>query len=72
MVNLKQTVHWTLFALTLAYLITGLGVTYYQAVTALTFGLLSKAVCMRIHDSLIYLFLPALFLHVYLKIRRKR
>ncbi|MFA5303910.1 MAG: hypothetical protein WC393_05265 [Candidatus Nanoarchaeia archaeon] len=72
MVNFIKIIHWTLFILTIAYLITGLGVTYYQIVTALSFGLLNKALCMQIHEILIYAFIPALCLHLYFKLKIKK
>ncbi|MFA5333908.1 MAG: hypothetical protein WC376_05445 [Candidatus Nanoarchaeia archaeon] len=72
MVSFRKIIHWTLLILTVVYLITGLGVTYYQIVTALSFGLLNKALCMKIHELLIYAFVPALFLHLYFKLKRRK
>jgi cytochrome b561 len=72
MANYRKLVHWALFALTVAYLISGLGITQYQAVELLSFGLFGKALCMRIHESLSYAFVPALFLHVYFKLKKKK
>ncbi|VVB74460.1 Uncharacterised protein [Candidatus Tiddalikarchaeum anstoanum] len=71
MVDYKRIIHYSLLALTITYLITGLIVTEYRIVEPLTFGLLSKAVSMQIHEGLIYLFIPVLFLHLYFKRRIK-
>lgn len=71
MIDYKRIVHYSLLALTIAYLVTGLGVTQYRIVEPLTFGLLGKAVSMQIHDALIYPFIPILCLHLYFKRKKK-
>jgi hypothetical protein len=63
---LKSVVHWLLLAVTIIYLITGLGITQYHAVETVTFGLLSKNLSFRIHDSLLIPFIALLILHVIL------
>lgn len=63
-VLLKRFVHWLLLVLTVAYLLTGLGITQYQTVEPATFGLLSKNLSFKIHDVLLLPFVVVLILHV--------
>lgn len=69
--NLKTLTHWTLLALTLLFLITGLGITNWQIVQPLTLGILSKSLSTKIHLNLIIPFLLVLILHIYFVLRRK-
>ena len=62
LLRLKVIVRWTLFALTLVYIITGLGILYYNLVEAMTFGLLSKALSYKVHIYLLGPFLVLLLL----------
>jgi hypothetical protein len=63
----KMAVHWSLFVVTLLYLVTGLGITQYQLVESLTLGLLTKNVAFRVHDSLLIPFIVLLVLHVIMR-----
>jgi hypothetical protein len=63
----KMAVHWSLFVVTLLYLVTGLGITQYQLVESLTLGLLTKNVAFRLHDSLLIPFILLLVLHVIMR-----
>lgn len=57
--------------MTFLYVITGFGITEYQTVESLTFGLLNKASSFEIHTSLEIPFLMLLALHVLLMPLRK-
>ena len=64
--TLVKVVHWSLLVLALLVVVTGLGITQYQAVEALTFGLLGKALAFKLHLWLWAPFLVVLALHVLL------
>ena len=61
---LKKAVRWLLLASVALYLVSGLGITHYRTVENLTFGLLTKDVAFRLHDSLLAPFIALLLLHV--------
>lgn len=44
-----KAVHYALLVLTIAVIVTGLGISYYRTVTRLTFGLLDKAFAFKLH-----------------------
>jgi regulator of protease activity HflC (stomatin/prohibitin superfamily) len=48
----NKTIHYLLLAFIIIYLVTGFGITEYQTVEALTFGILSKNLSFRIHEVL--------------------
>ena len=62
---MKTIIDWALFALTLAYMLTGLGVTKYRIVESLTGGLLTKNLSFQIHEILLIPFLISLALHIF-------
>ena len=64
---IRTVAHWTLFIITLLYLVTGLGITQYHIVESLTFGLLTKNVAFRMHDSLLVPFIALRALHGIMK-----
>ena len=68
---IKKGLDWTLFGLTLVYLVTGLGITQYRLIEDLTFGLLSKNLSFRLHEALLGPFLILLSLHVFYRPIRK-
>ncbi|VVB67104.1 Uncharacterised protein [Candidatus Norongarragalina meridionalis] len=72
--NWKKIVHWTLLAVIIVYIVTGLGITEYRTVEPLTFGMLTKPLAFQIHYDLIIPFVLLLALHVALtlKDRKKR
>jgi cytochrome b subunit of formate dehydrogenase len=61
----KAIVRWSLLALVVLYFITGLGITEYRTVEALTFGLLTKPISFLAHNNLWIPFLILLTLHIY-------
>ena len=62
-------VHWALLLLALLTVVSGLGITEFRVVTALTFGLLDKATAFRLHLWLWIPFLVLLSAHVLLTAR---
>jgi hypothetical protein len=65
---IKWVVAWCLLAVTLFYLLTGFGITYWNIVEPLTLGLLGKAMSFRLHDVLWIPFLILLATHVLLNL----
>lgn len=61
---IEKVIHWLLLALTVFYLITGLGITQYRIVEPLSFGLLNKYVSLTMHENLLLPFVIVLILHV--------
>ena len=72
----ERVIQWLLLAVTLIYVVTGLGITQFRIIEPATFGLLNKNVSFAIHDNLLVPFIVLLVLHVTLKpvkqIYRKR
>jgi len=60
----KKIIDWSLFVVTVVYLLTGLGITQYRIIELLTFGLLYKNLSFQIHENLLMLFLTLLSLHI--------
>jgi len=60
----KAAVHWSLLVLTVIYLVSGLGITQYRIIEAVTLGLLTKNLAFRIHDVLLIPFFALLCLHI--------
>jgi len=60
----KRIIHWLLTVVIIVYVITGLGITEFRTVESLTFGLLTKSLAFKIHDSLLIPFLILLILHI--------
>lgn len=67
--QLIKLVHWLLLALTIILVVSGLGITQYQVVSTLTFGLLSKALAFKLHLSLWIPFVVVFAAHVVLTTR---
>jgi len=67
----KQIVHWSLLTVLLLYVVAGFGITAYRTVEFLTFGLLTKPLAFKIHDSLIVPFIVLIGLHIYQQINKK-
>ncbi len=61
---IRRLVHWLLLAVTIIYLLTGLGITQYRVIEAATFGLLTKSSSFIIHNNLLAPFIILLALHV--------
>ena len=70
--DLQRAVGWLLLALAILLVVTGLGITEYQAVTAATFGLLGKALSFQLHGLLWIPFIVVLALHLGLSCRAVR
>ncbi len=72
--KLRTIAHWLLFLVILIYIVTGLGIMKYQIVGPLTFGLLTKALSTRIHNSILILiaFLILLILHLYFALKPRK
>ncbi|MBU0586414.1 hypothetical protein KJ780_02805 [Candidatus Micrarchaeota archaeon] len=70
--NYRKVVHWLLLLLVILYLLSGLGITQYQTVESLSFGLLTKPISFMIHDALLISFLAMLILHIYITVFEKR
>jgi hypothetical protein len=69
---LRSLIHWLLLIVTILYLLTGLGITQYQIVEAITFGLLNKNLSFNIHENLLAPFVTLLILHVIISIVIRR
>ncbi len=67
--NLRKAVGWLLLAFALLLVVTGLGITDWQIVEAVTFGLLSKALSFQLHNLLWIPFLVILAVHMLLSCR---
>ena len=63
----KKIIDWPLFAVTLVYLLTGLGITQYRIIEPLTFGVLSKSLSFKMHENLLIQFLTLLTLHIFFR-----
>jgi thiosulfate reductase cytochrome b subunit len=70
--KVKRIVHWSLLAAIILYLVTGLGITEYNMVELLTFGLLNKNISFTIHDALLVPFVILLVLHVAITVGWKK
>jgi hypothetical protein len=62
-------VGWLLLALALLLVVTGLGITEFRTVEAVTLGFLGKALSFRLHGLLWIPFLVVLALHMMLSCR---
>jgi thiosulfate reductase cytochrome b subunit len=67
--NLRRAVGWLLLAFALLLVVTGLGITEYRIVEAMTFGLLGKALSFQLHSLLWIPFLVVLAAHLLLSCR---
>lgn len=68
----KQIISWLLLIIIVAYIITGLGMTQYQIMEKITFGLLTKNLSFKIHSNLLYPLIILVALHIYPIFRRKK
>jgi thiosulfate reductase cytochrome b subunit len=67
--NLRRAVGWLLLALALLLVVTGLGITEYRTVEAVTLGLLGKALSFQLHSLLWIPFIAVLACHLALSCR---
>ena len=70
--NLRRADSWLLFALALLLILTGLGITEYRTIGAVTFGLLPKNLAFQLHSLLWIPFLAVLVAHLALSCRLGR
>ena len=70
--SLVNFVHWLLLIFIVIYIITGLGILYYQIIGTLTLGLLTKALSYQIHLYLLIPFLVLLILHIIIVIMKRK
>jgi thiosulfate reductase cytochrome b subunit len=70
--NARRTIGWLLLLFSLLLVITGLGITQYRTVEAITFGLLPKALAFRLHSLLWIPFVAVLIAHLALSCRLGR
>ena len=68
----RRWVSWTLLALALLLVLTGLGITEFRTVEVLTFGLLGKSLSFQLHSLLWIPFIVVLVLHMALSCRIRR
>ncbi|MBN1152847.1 MAG: hypothetical protein JXA58_06515 [Dehalococcoidia bacterium] len=66
---ITRLVHWALLVTALFTMVSGLGITEFRIVEALTFGLLNKASAFRLHLWIWLPFLVLLVVHVILTTR---
>ena len=64
-------VHWSFTAFLLFYILTGFGITNFQIVRTITFGLVTKPLAFQLHTLFIYPFIILLILHILLSIKKK-
>ena len=67
--RISKATHWALLVATVLVVISGLGITEYQTITALTLGLLGKAAAFKLHLVVWIPFVVLLLAHVLLTAR---
>jgi len=72
LVKLQPYVHWLLLIFIIIYIISGLGILYFQIIQPLSFGLLSKALSYKIHLYLLIPFAVLLILHIIIVLMKRR
>jgi cytochrome b subunit of formate dehydrogenase len=68
----RKIVHWMVTVLIVLYIFTGLGITYYNVIEAVTFGWLSKLGAYQLHSLLLVPFIIVLSLHITLSLIQNR
>lgn len=71
-IHLNTAVHWLLTLAVLLYLVSGLGISNYQAVEEITFGVLTKELSFKLHGLPFFPFVALLAFHIYFTITRKK
>ena len=66
MTVLKKVTPWVLLVVLALYVLTGLGITQFRTVEAITFGLLTKNLSFKIHNALTIPFAVLLVVHIVL------
>jgi cytochrome b subunit of formate dehydrogenase len=72
MKKLNKLINWLLLIIVIIYIITGLGMTQYQTMEKLTFGLLSKPLSFKIHTNLLPVLIVLAILHIYPNLKRRK
>ena len=72
MQKFTKLINWGLLAIIIIYIITGFGMTEYQVMEKLTFGLLTKPLSFKIHTQLTPLLIILIILHIYPKLKRRK
>jgi cytochrome b subunit of formate dehydrogenase len=65
--QVKDWVHHLLTVSTFLFVVSGIGITEYNLMNLMTFGLLTKDRSYLLHTVLLYPFTALLFLHIYYK-----
>ena len=68
----KRIIHWALFTVTLIYFVTGFGISEFRTVEALSFGVLTKSLAFKMHNSLWVPFIVLMALHIFFVLTKKR
>ena len=64
-INFRKISAYLLLLVIVLYIITGFGITRYQVVEKITFGMLSKSLSFKIHHNLIYPLVIFTIIHLY-------
>ena len=70
--SVRIVVHWLVTIFIIVYIFTGLGITNYQIIEAVTFGGLSKLGAYQLHSLLLFPFIVVLTLHIALSFIQNR
>jgi hypothetical protein len=65
----QKLIAWLLLIMTGLYMLTGFGISQARIVTTLTYGILNKVICFKIHDYLWLPFIILLLFHLFLSLR---
>ena len=68
----KRIIHWALLTVTLIYFVTGFGISEFRTVEALSFGVLTKSLAFKMHNSLWVPFIVLMALHIFFVLTKKR
>lgn len=68
---INRIIHWSFTAFIIFYIMTGFGISHFQIITPITFGLLSKPIAFQLHSYLIFPFIILLILHILITLKWK-
>ncbi|MBU0527581.1 hypothetical protein KKE92_03815 [Candidatus Micrarchaeota archaeon] len=68
--KIKTIVQWLLAAVTLLMIISGYGITKFQIIDSITFGLISKSTAFVMHEALTIPFILLVILHLVLALKK--
>jgi cytochrome b subunit of formate dehydrogenase len=68
--KIKKIVQWLLAGVTVLMIISGYGITKFQIIESITFGILSKSTAFVMHDALTIPFILLVILHVVLALKK--